>query len=200
MAREVLALDVDEVLFPFVAEFAPWHNECYGTSVQFGDFYTYEFEDVLKIPLSAVIERVHEFLEARDIHRKAQPLDYAREAVEKLGSQYELVAITARHPQYRLITNEFLKAHFGDYFSNIVLVGHHGNMPNGLQTKAAVCQEIGAVTLVDDSVSHVTTCAEAGIPAVLFGDYRWNQADQADLPALVTRCRDWQAVLEHFDV
>ncbi|HVX57219.1 MAG TPA: hypothetical protein VHA37_05800, partial [Candidatus Saccharimonadales bacterium] len=81
-------------------------------------------------------------------------------------------------------------------FTKLVHVGYHLEMKQP-KPKAAVCREVGAVALIDDSLGHVQTCAEQGIDGVLFGDYPWNQAEE--LPAGVTRCADWAAVLEYFD-
>jgi hypothetical protein len=55
---------------------------------------------------------------------------------------------------------------------------------------------LGATYIIEDMPGHAFECAEAGIKTVLFGDYPWNKADK--LPAGVTRCSDWPAVLEYF--
>ncbi|MGH7234327.1 MAG: hypothetical protein ACREF7_02680, partial [Candidatus Saccharimonadales bacterium] len=66
------------------------------------------------------------------------------------------------------------------------------------KSKAEVCQELGAIALIDDSLGHTKECAEVGIEGILFGDYYWNQVDV--LPPGVTRCVDWQAVNQHFNI
>lgn len=65
------------------------------------------------------------------------------------------------------------------------------------KTKAEICHALGASTLIDDSLVHVSQCVDAGIDGILFGDYPWNQS--AQLPDGIKRCVDWSAVLEHFD-
>jgi hypothetical protein len=66
-----------------------------------------------------------------------------------------------------------------------------------LRSKAEVCQEIGAFALIDDSIGHVTGCAEIGRRGILFGNYPWNQAEI--LHEDIIRCPDWRIVLDHFD-
>jgi len=190
-------VDVDEVAFPFVTEFSRWHNDLYATDVGLQDFHTYEFDQVLGISLPETIARVHAFLEQDHHHLSVDPLDLARESIARLTERYSLVAVTARHPTFRKATDAYLRTHFRDYFQDIVLIGHHGNM-EVVRSKVSVCEELGAVALIDDSLTHVTGCAEAGIKGILFGDYVWNQTDKL-LPGIV-RCTDWSEVAEHFGV
>ena len=82
------------------------------------------------------------------------------------------------------------------FFSDVLHIGYADVMEKPVK-KVDMCKRLGAIALIDDSLSHVTECAEEGIEGVLFGDYPWNQADE--LPSGVTRCVDWPAVLEYFD-
>lgn len=195
--KEVLAMDIDEVVFPFVAEFVSWHNVEYGTSLFFDDFHSYEFETILDTSVEETIHRVHSFIEYEHSHSGVSPIDIADKAVHRLGERFTVHAVTARHPSFRKITEEYLTEHYGDVISDVTLVGHAATMEL-LVSKAQVCQELGAAALIDDSISHVTGCAEAGITGVLFGDYPWNQS--AQLHPDVIRCANWPAVLEYFDV
>jgi hypothetical protein len=65
------------------------------------------------------------------------------------------------------------------------------------QTKAELCRELDIDYLIDDQLKHCIGVAEIGIRALLFGDYSWNQVNQ--LPKMVTRVKDWAAVLEYFN-
>lgn len=185
-------------MFPFVEEFSSWHNNEFGTTVSAQDFHSYEFDQVLGISIPDTVERIHAFLELDHKHLGVGPIDQAQEAVQQLARQYELIVVTARHPGFRTMTEEYLDTYFAGCFSEVVTVGHEATM-DIVRSKASVCQEIGAVTLIDDSVGHVTACAAVGIPGVLFGDYTWNQVGDGLLPELVTRCKDWPAVLEHLN-
>lgn len=60
-----------------------------------------------------------------------------------------------------------------------------------------VLVEIKADFVVDDQLKHCTAAVEQGIPTILFGNYRWNQAEE--LPKGVTRCKNWQEVAGYFD-
>jgi 5'(3')-deoxyribonucleotidase len=197
--REVLALDKDEVVYPFVQEFAAWHNLEYGTNLKLSDFNTYEFDSVIGVDVPETVHRVHSFLHNHR-HDMVSPIEQASEAIDRLSNRFEIHLVTARHPDFRQTTEEYLREYFGDTFQSVTLVGHAATM-DVLRTKAEVCYELGAVALVDDSPRHVSGCAELGIGGVLFGQYPWNQLSCHDeVHPDVVHCRNWNEVLAYFDV
>lgn len=197
MSKEVVATDIDEVLFPFVAEFSGWHNQEYGTELSLDDFTSYEFHEVLGTSIPETVHRVHSFLSVEHGHATVSPLEKSQEAIAALGERYRLAAVTARHPQFENPTLQYILQYYGDQIVDLTLVGHKETM-DVVRTKAEVCSELGAVALIDDSVQHVTGCAEVGIEGLLFGNYPWNQTDE--LPASVVRYNDWDGVLGHFGI
>jgi len=194
MARETIAVDVDEVLFPFVAEFVEFDNTIHGGNLTAEDFFCYEFESVIGIPQEEAVKRVYAFNDAD--HSDIDPLPATQDAIWELADRYDLTVVTARHPRFAGRTHQWINSHFEGAFSKLIHIGYHLEMKTP-KTKAAVCHELGAVALIDDSLGHVTCCAEGGVEGVLFGNYPWNQA--AELPEGVTRCEDWPQVLEYFD-
>lgn len=192
-----MALDVDEVIFPFVDEFSGWHNQVYQTTLHREDFHTYEFEEVLGISVPDVVSRLHQFLGQDNGHENITPIEQASDAIHKLGSTYSLVAVTARYPSFGKITRDYLQFHFGDVIEDTILIGHAANM-DVLRTKAEVCLELGAIALVDDSIEHVSKCVDSGVGGVLFGYYPWNRGKI--LNPKIVRCDNWQAVLDYLDV
>ena len=194
MSREVIAVDIDEVLFPFVEGFIEHDNSIHEGELTVEQFTSYAFEEVIDIPMAEAVARVYSFNDAEHGHIK--PIELSEQAIESLAERYELAVITARHPQFEKNTKAWLKRHLPEVFSAVHFIGYAAVMEKP-RTKAEVCHELGAVALIDDSLNHVAGCAAAGIEGILFGDYPWNQA--SDLPKGVTRCPDWQAVLEYFD-
>jgi 5'(3')-deoxyribonucleotidase len=194
MSRGVIAVDVDEVLFPFVSEFVAYDNARCGGQLTTADFFCYRFEDVLEIPMESAVERVYSFNAAE--HSHIDPIEQAHEAIVRLNERYDLTVVTARHPQFEGATRRWLNKHLPGYFSDVLHIGYSPVMERP-QKKVEICRRLGAVGLIDDSLQHVSECAEEGIAGILFGDYPWNKA--AELPDGVTRCRDWGEVLEYFD-
>jgi len=93
-------------------------------------------------------------------------------------------------------TRDWLTHHFPEVFNKVHMLGNKYDSA-AYREKAEVCKELGVYCLIDDSLRPVLETNEAGIKALLFGDYSWNQADE--LPEDVTRVKDWQEVLEYFD-
>lgn len=195
MSREVIAVDLDEVAFPFVENFIVHDKEHHGSDLRPQDFFCYAFEDVMNISLDEAVERVYHFNGAD--HDHIMPLEGSAGAIQRLGEKYDLVVVTARHPQFAGHTEQWLERRLPNAFSGVEFIGYAAVMGEAAKKKIDVCRELGAIALIDDSVGHVTECAEAGTPGVLFGDYPWNQAP--GLHPLVTRCNDWPAVEEYFD-
>lgn len=197
MSKEVVAVDVDEVLFPFVQEFCVWHNQEYGTSFLAGDFHSYEFSHVLGLSVPETVNRVHAFLDQEDSHDDVSPIGQSVDGVHKLSERFSIVPVTARHPKFREVTERYLDEYFGGVFRAAILVGHTATV-DVLRTKAEVCLGLGARGLIDDSIDHVTSCVEQNLDGVLFGNYAWNRSD--DLHPEITRCETWPKVLAHYDI
>lgn len=195
MGKSVIAIDIDEVLFPFTREFVKFHNSKYETTLSIDDFLTYEFEHVMDLPVDVAVSRIRAF-DALEENIHVEPLQDAKKALNKLSEKYKLVIVTARDPKFGDATHAWIDKHFSGVFSQVMLIGHPTTM-QAYRTKAEVCKELNAVALVDDSVVHVTKCIEEGVEGILFGDYPWSKANS--LPKGAARCQDWQAVLEHFD-
>jgi 5'(3')-deoxyribonucleotidase len=194
MSKKIIAVDVDEVLFPFIPEFTRYFNAIHGTEISQKDFVTYEFEKVLGIPQSEITKHMYGFTDAG--HAGVQPLAEAQAAIATLSKYYELIIVTARNPRQADATNKWLDEFFPDAFVRKHFVGFGPILVNPV-TKASVCQKHGAFALIDDSITNLKECSAAGIEGILFGDYSWNSA--IDLPVRVTRCTNWTAVLDYFD-
>lgn len=193
MTKKIIAVDVDEVLFPFIPEFTKYFNAIHDTSISQNDFVTYEFEKILGIPQDEVIKHMYGFTDAG--HAGVEPLAEAQSAIATLSQSYELIVVTARNPRQADATNEWLDKFFPGAFSRKHFVGYRPVMINPV-TKASVCQAHGSFALIDDSMTNLRECSAAGLQGVLFGNYSWNEA--VELPPGIIRCRDWSEVVTHF--
>lgn len=195
MTKDVLACDVDEVLFPLLDNFLEDYNQANSTDIAAHEFMTYDFDKPLGLSVPETIDTLYKYLHTD--HSHIEPLEGVEDALGRLSRNFELEIVTARHPQFEIATLHWLQDKLPVKFRSIKLIGYAAIMEKPV-TKAEICHEIGAVALIDDSVEHVTTCAENGVEGVLFGNYSWNQTDK--LPQGVTRCESWQLVAEHFNV
>lgn len=195
MGKEVIATDIDEVLFPFVNEFLAWHNQEYGTSLMMENFQSYNFEDTLEVPVAETVHRVNTFLNIA--HDPVLPLEQSQQGITALSKRYKLVAITARHPRFEHSTWRYIDKYYHDKIAELTLVGHRETVDT-VKKKVEICLNIGAMALIDDNIEHITPCPDMGVEGVLFGNYPWNQ--QESIQPGVVRCHDWLMVMEHFGV
>lgn len=192
-AKPVVAIDVDEVLFPLVNLFVDYHNNHHGTDATFDQFYSYMFEESLDLSSDVFIERIRSF--ANEGHfAKSEPIDGTKTAIAALAEHYDLVVVTSRWESWQQDTLTWLQRHFPETFKSVEFANSITWQRGEEYSKPAICQRIGARYFIDDSLENVQKVAAVGIPSLLFGDYPWNQADE--LPTNVTRVKNWDEALE----
>jgi len=187
-----LALDLDDVIYPFLPTMIPFHNDRYGTEFTVDDYHTFDFHEVWGGTRSEAMEKVVGFFDV--LHKDGpvpDPMAEAATAIDKLAGEFRLVIVTARFDELRRHTHAWLDKHFPGLFEEVHLCNSFG--PGVRRTKASICDELDAVALVDDSLKNVTAVAATGRKAVLFGDYAWNRAGV--LPAGVKRALTWDEVV-----
>jgi uncharacterized HAD superfamily protein len=183
--KPLIAIDIDEVLFPLIREINEHHYHLTGKKHSLAEYTTTRFSPVWGIEESEVLKRVEQFLASDNIH--IDPLPDALASLKFLSQWYRLMVLTARWDETAAGSLSWLTHHLPDVFENIHFAGF-------ARRKADVCKELGVTTLVDDSLNMVAECADEGITAILFGNYPWNQADE--LPAGVTRAENWDEVVQ----
>jgi len=188
MTKPVLAIDIDEVLFPFAAEFRQFCDGRDRVERSLEQLVDYDF-DLWAGSAAESLELVHAF--SRLDHRLVAPLDQARETLAELRGQYRLVIVTSRDSEFEARTVAWLEHHLPGLCDDVIMAGNR-HTGRSYRSKLEVCRELGAALLVDDQLHYVQEVARQGVPAVLFGDYPWNQ--MAELPMGVRRARNWAEV------
>lgn len=192
--KETIATDMDEVLFPFVEQFAEWHNREYGTSLGVEDFHSYEFGEVIDESIKEIVHRVKLFITQEGSHLHIEPVEKARETITQMSLDFDFVAVTARHPDFEQSTRSYIEHHFQHLIPELRLVGHKETV-DVVVPKIEICRSLGASALVDDSVEHVSECSETKVQGILFGNYPWNR--DKDVPEDIVRCENWEEILEY---
>jgi uncharacterized HAD superfamily protein len=191
MKKPVLAVDIDEVLFPFTAEFLRAHNTRFGTGFTPAEVSDLSL-DILGFTPAQITEMIHEF--SRQDQSQIPPLATAMDGLSRLKQDYHIAIVTSRNPKLQQPTEDWLQQHLAGYYDELILTGnHYDGVP--YRSKVEVCLELGAVKLIDDQLYYARESAEKGLPFVLYGDYPWNQAPE--LPAGIVRVRDWSGVVDH---
>ncbi|KAJ7596733.1 hypothetical protein C8J56DRAFT_771367 [Mycena floridula] len=184
---EILAIDLDDVLSETNEAVAAWHNEVYNSNMDLTTFYYYYYwKNPFWGTVKATFDKVKAFY-ATDRIFQAKPVPGAREGIETLRELgYRLIIVTARSPDTRENSWNWVERHFPGAFESIVCTGQfkedlkndaHTHEVVTKLTKAQVCADLKARLLIDDSAENAIQCATAS-PAtavLLFGDNAWNQ-------------------------
>jgi 5'(3')-deoxyribonucleotidase len=191
--RPLVALDLDDVIFPFMRTMVPWLNNELGTAVKVDDFFTYNFEQVVGGTRDRAVNLMEQFF--AEMKSPPAPVEGALEAIGLLSAEFSLAVITSRTDSMRVVTLEWVETHFPGTFMEVFLTNNY--VTDDRPTKRAkvdICCEMNALALVDDNYDYVCDVAEAGMAGILFGEFAWN-CDRP-LPAGVTRAKDWKMVTD----
>ena len=187
----VIAVDVDEVLCPFVPALASWHNREYGTELSVANFHSYTFTEVWGGSTDDAVVKISRFFASSEF-AGLSPLPGAGEALRALAPHARLVVVTARAHAVAGATRAFLDAHYGGIFAD-VLHANAWSASGPRESKAVLCARAGAHLLIDDSWHYAHEVAHAGIPTLLFGEYPWNRQEPSS--PNVIRVADWHEAL-----
>lgn len=201
-SKPVVALDLDEVLGAFLPALIRFHNDKYGTEYKLDDFFSYRFCDVWGGTNEETLDKIFEFFKTDYFLKDLKPIPGAHDVLQEFKDKFDFVVVTSRQHEITEETRHWLDQHFHGIISRAEFGNHWAkDAPDpeddhhSKRSKKEMCQEVGAILLIDDNMSYCKEVSqELGIPAVLFGDYGWNQGD---VPSKVTRLPDWQAVRQY---
>jgi FMN phosphatase YigB (HAD superfamily) len=199
MKRRIIAIDIDDVIAHSSEAFRLRVNKYTGAdltrehySVE-GDYYGY-YERVWEAHGLGDKINFDVFEEEMAEDQSHVPLlPGAAFAIGELSKRFDIILVTARNPAWEKATLKWVKKHFGSTFSSVHFAGKYYD--ENQQTKGELCKSMGANWLIDDNPEHCQSAVDAGLEAILFGDYGWHYKAGPHL----TRCKDWPAVLDYFD-
>lgn len=194
MGKQSIAIDLDDVLASHAEAFVQFSNELYKTNLAV-DEYSDRWSEIWRVEEEEAERRSAEF-HTPAVIKTFGTKDEAFNTLCRLKEHYQLFVVTARRKMLIDVTQEWLDKEFPNVFSGVHFVPIWE--PNNTVTKAEISKEIGVTYLIDDLVQHCNLAAEAGIKALLFGDYSWNSKVQ--LHKDVVRIKDWQSVASFFDL
>lgn len=200
MRRQTIAVDIDDVLANSTEALRREVNRRLGVNLRPehylvpSDHYWNYYESVWSthgIDGQITMDDLDPQMKADQSH--IVPHKNAQEVLLRLAAKYRLIIITGRSSEWREATEAWLEWHFPGVFSDLLF----GEGKEGIarKSKGDLCIESGADFLIDDNVEHATSAKNSGVEVIVFGNYGW----QHGMPAHMTHCKDWKAVLEYFD-
>ena len=186
-----LGIDIDEVLVEFLEGFLEFYNETYNKDFKKEDFKSYIFEEILGGTHEDAVKLIKEFKYGGD----ARIVDGSIESLNNLVRDFELFAITARHPMFKVQTDSFLEKNFKDIFLETLYTGEA--FVKGGITKADLCVQKGIKIMIEDNSVFASELAEKGIKVFLL-DKPWNQDFQEH--ENIVKVNSWNEILEKIGV
>ncbi|HSW37323.1 MAG TPA: hypothetical protein VLG37_03075 [Candidatus Saccharimonadales bacterium] len=195
MSREVVAIDIDDVVAQHAKAFCEFSNANFGTNLTVADYHEY-WGEFWGVDANEVERRRTRFV-SPEIMAALEPVDGASVALKAMvAGGIEVVGVTKRRESLTVVTREWLDRHCPDTFSGVIHATSFDKEGNKIvRPKDSICHEIGAKSLVDDQAEACLLVVKAGITGLVFG----KESAQADWPDLMCPVKDWPAVLEHFD-
>jgi 5'(3')-deoxyribonucleotidase len=197
--KPVIAVDIDDVLSNLAQKIVDFSNQKWGTNLTIDD-YEEHWGEMWNVDDATTKQRSNE-IHAAGLGHKLTHKPEAVPVLRKLAKKYSLVLVTSRRKLITRETKEWIDKFFNGIFTDIHHTGiydsaHHADI-QVQQTKTDILKDVGALYLIDDQPKHCLAAAEAGITALLFGDYPWSR--DVKLPEGVIRAENWQKVLEYFN-
>ncbi len=168
----VVAVDIDDVLFPLVPHLTAFVNARLATNIRLDQYSTYDFSRVWNISRDEAVDLAELYLDVHPLD--LAPLQSAADAVARLRSGYRLVVVTSREERFRAKTEAWLDRHFPGSFDEVAMTGNHYR-GNGCLSKGDVCRDMGVEYLIDDHPRHLSSARSRGVRGILFGDYPWQR-------------------------
>ena len=186
----VIAVDFDEVLANFVPSLAAFHNHNYNTTLTIDDFGPYYYQDVWGGSLKESNEKMTRFYNS-SFFQDISPIPNAKEVLESLKNNFDLHIVTARPLDQEEASREWIDKHYHGIFKSMQF-GNHFSVPS--RSKSAMCRDINAFLLIDDSYIHAKQCMmHSHTNVILFGDYPWNSFETNEL---IPRAKSWDTVYD----
>lgn len=198
MSKPIIAIDIDDVLAANAAGFVKYSNERWGTHLTVED-YDEHWGKIWQVDHAEVERRALELHES-GIFAEYNHYEEALDVLQRLKRHYTLLCATSRRLSIKDLTEEWLHKYYPNIFETVHYAGIYDAAivdASYARTKKDVLLKIGADYLIDDQLKHCFSAAEAGVQAIVFGDYSWNREDS--LPENVTRCLNWSDVGAYFE-
>ena len=156
-----IAIDIDEVLMPFVKPMADWR----GYKMPRRRGYSYVYRDMFSISEFESQKMVREFYDSKTFEM-IEPMEGAQEAIARLRRDaVKIYAVTGRQQPVREKTEEWLSLHFPGMFNDLVLTD---SFTENEIAKVDVCRSLNLDTIIDDSELNCLACAYGGMNIIHF--------------------------------
>lgn len=171
-----IAVDIDEVLCPFVRTMTRWKYP--KGPPQVPPTKAYNYSQMFGISSKESKRMVYGFYFSRDF-RDMKPFPESQVHLRHLAAcGYDLYCVTGRQKLAREKTEEWLQEHYPDVFRDLILTNSFTHRET---KKSTVCESLALDMIIDDSYDTCMECMEQGVHPINFiGNpvYPWCQVNE----------------------
>lgn len=177
-----IAVDIDEVLAPFLPTMMKWRSPQRTLPPN----YKYLYRDIYDISEQESSKLVRDFYESEDF-ATMPPIKYSVDAMRELKKGNKLFIVTGRQKVVRDKTQLWIQDNFPGVFEDVIMTNSHTTEEI---SKADVCKLLHIGLMIDDSMDVCQDCLLHKISAANFvGDpvYPWCEES-------IISFRSWKSV------
>lgn len=171
-----IAIDIDEVLVPFLSPMAKYHNKSISKTR-----YSYVYRDIFDITEEESQKMVQEFYKSQAFIQMT-PMRGAQKAMYKLRRGADkLYIVTGRQDTVREDTEDWIDTFFPNIFDDVILTNSYTLHE---VKKSDICRALNIGLIIDDNKGICDQCIEAGTDALNFvGDeiYPWCEESEISI-------------------
>ena len=177
-----IAVDIDEVLCPFVHTMAKWSKR----KIPKGK-YPYDYAIMFKISRNEAQRMVYSFYDS-DEFKEMKPLELSRLYLDNIKKDTKKIyAVTGRQRVCELDTIHWINKWYPGIFDDVILTDSYTQREIA---KADVCKSLAISVMIDDNYKTCVECMDVGINAINYvGEpmYPWAMTS-------VISCKNWAEV------
>lgn len=169
-----IAIDIDEVLTPFLKPMAKYHNKTIRKPK-----YNYVYRQIFDIDESDSQKMVQEFYKSQEFSQLT-PMKDAQKAMYKLRKNaHKMYIVTGRQDIVREETELWIDTFFPNIFDDVILTNSY--TPHEVK-KSAICRALNIGLIIDDNKNICDECIEAGTDALNFvGEDVYPWCEESDI-------------------
>ena len=184
-----IAIDIDEVLVPFLNPMARYHKQKSGTQKTDKPKYSYVYRDIFNVTEEESQKMVREFYKSS--HFKAlKPIRGSQRAMRSIRRNAEkMYIVTGRQDVVREDTELWVDYFFTGIFDDVILTNSY--TPNEVK-KVDICRALNIGFIIDDNKAICDACIESGMTALNFigtheeDVYPWCEESEISLKGWMT--------------
>jgi len=160
-----VAIDIDEVLVPFLNPMARYHKQKSGIQKTDKSKYSYVYRDIFNVTEEESQKMVQEFYKSGHF-QVLKPIRGSQLAMRSLRNNAEkMYIVTGRQDVVREDTEIWVNHFFPGIFDDVILTNSY--TPNEVK-KVDICRALNIGLIIDDNKTICDECIESGMNTVNF--------------------------------